>query len=459
VADVIAVRRPRRDGAAETLRDDLFPLAPPGPRLAIAVPAAVAAVALGTWISLARQTGVGALSTVWAEDASIFLEQALRHSAGEALLRAYSGYLHLVPRLAAEVAAALPLRFAPAVFSLTGALSAAVSGVVIWVAAAGHVRSPWIRAALGAAVVLLPASAYETLNSAALAQWHLVAAAWWVALWRPRTRAGTAGAAVWLATTAASSPLALALAPVLFVRTLLLRSPRDRLPVAAWALVCAVQVVVALSQPSPTPNAGSAADLARAYLSRVLVPAMLGVSPAQRARESFGVVAAVAAVLVVVLALAVAAGPRARHRLTALWLVGSGGAAFVAGAYTRGVAGVMAPLADGTVPTGASRLVVVPTLLLLGVVALALDRLTDRLAPAAGRALLLGAAALALAVTAADLRPLTVRSPGPDWTDELDEAVAACRGGADEAELRASPLTSDFAAEVDCAVLAPQAGR
>jgi len=90
------------------------------------------------------------------------------------------------------------------------------------------------------------------------------------------------------------------------------------------------------------------------------------------------------------------------------------------------------------------------------VVALALDRLAARLAPAAGRALLLGAAVLALAVAAADLRPPTVRSPGPDWAAELDEAVAACRGGAVEAELVASPLTSDFAAEVDCAVLMPR---
>lgn len=458
MAAATAPSRSRADRAADALRDDLFPLAPPGPRAATGIPAALAAVAVGTAVSLARQSGVPAMSAIWAEDASIFLEQALQMGPAEALLQAYSGYLHLVPRLAAEVAAALPLRFAPAVFALTGAVSAALSGVAIWVAAAGHVRSGWIRAGLGAAVVLLPASVYEALNSAALAQWHLAAAAWWLALWRPRSAAGAAGAALWLAVTAASSPLALALAPVLLLRWVLLRSCRDRLPVVPWAAVCAVQVVVALTQSSPTPNEGGALDLARAYLSRVVVPVVLGVEGAQLALGLVGGLAIVVAVAVVSLAIAGAAGPSARHRITALWLVAGSIAVFVAGAYTRGVAAVMAPLPDGTVPTSASRFAVVPTLLLLGVVALALDGWRTRLGATAGRALLAAAATLGVAVSLADLRPATDRSPGPEWAQEVRDGATACAAGDERVELTAGPITSDFALEVDCDVLERTAG-
>ncbi len=441
----------------DRLRDDLFPIAPPGSPASRAVPAALLAVALGTVVSVLRHSGVGALSSVWAEDASVFLQQALELGPLEALGRAYSGYLHLVPRVAAEVAAALPLRLAPVVFALTGAVAAAASGVAVFVASAGHLRSRAVRAALGAAVVVLPASVYETLNSAALAQWHLAAAAWWVALWRPRGPAGTVGATAWLALAASSSPLALALAPVLAVRVLVLRTWRDRLPALVWAAVCSVQVVAAFAQPSPTPAEGGAADLLRAYVARVAVPAVLGVQGAERGRELLGPLAAGAAVVVVLLALVAAAAPGSRHRFTALWLAGGSAVAFAAGVYSRGVAAAMAPLADGSVPTGASRFAVVPTLLLLGVVALALDRRPARVSPAVGRAVLAGSAAVALAVAVADLRPVTPRSPGPDWSQEVAEAAAACRSGDDATALDASPPSSQFRLELDCDLLAASA--
>lgn len=442
--------RSRLDRAAAELRDDLFPLAPDGAAARIAVPAGLVAVALGTLVSLLRQRGVPATTSVWAEDASVFLDQALRAGPLDAMLRAYSGYLHLVPRLAAEVATVAPLGFAPIVFALTGAAAAAASGVAVFVATAGHLRSRWLRAALGAAVVVLPAAAYETLNSAALAQWHLAAAAMWVALWRPRRLAGAIGSAAWLAVTAASSPLAFVLAPVLLLRVVLLRSWRDRLPVLAWGTVCAAQVVAALAQPSPTPAEGGALDLARAYLARVVVPAVLGVELADRARLLVGPAAAVAATGVVLVGLAVAVGPRALHRGTGLWLTAASVVTFSAGAFSRGVAAAMAPLADGSVPTSASRFAVVPTLLLLGVLALGLDRLCQRLPAAAAVTVLVCSGLLATVVVAADLRPTTDRSPGPRWSHELVEARARCRTGAVAAELDASPVTSDFAVEVAC---------
>ena len=80
----------------------LAPLFPPSPAAArprsaaVQLVASLAAIALGTVIMLARQSGVPAWRTLWAEDRDVFLPQALASSA-RSLVTPYAGYLELYP--------------------------------------------------------------------------------------------------------------------------------------------------------------------------------------------------------------------------------------------------------------------------------------------------------------------------------------------------------------------------
>src|SRR5690348_10935568 len=176
----------------------LFPQAPPAPA---AWPAAarvlgnLAAIALGTVVMLARQTGVPAWRTLWAEDRNIFLPQALSAPV-RSVFTPFAGYLQLYPRLIADVAVQFPLRDAAAGFAVAGALTASCVAVFVFHASSGHVHRPELRLLLAASVVLLPTALEEITNNAVNTTWYLLFGTFWALLWRPRSRWAMAFAAL-----------------------------------------------------------------------------------------------------------------------------------------------------------------------------------------------------------------------------------------------------------------------
>jgi hypothetical protein len=90
----------------------------------------VAAVVIGTFAQVIRLPGDAAYNTIWAEDGSVFLNQAINQGVLHAFTIPYAGYLHLVPRVLATVAALLPLQWAAAILGVGSALvvSLLVSG-------------------------------------------------------------------------------------------------------------------------------------------------------------------------------------------------------------------------------------------------------------------------------------------------------------------------------------------
>ena len=56
-------------------------------------------VVVASALQLVRAPGIPAWRVMWAEDATVFLSQALGRSFPEALGTTYAGYLHIVPRL------------------------------------------------------------------------------------------------------------------------------------------------------------------------------------------------------------------------------------------------------------------------------------------------------------------------------------------------------------------------
>ena len=137
---------------------ELFPLAPdtvpsePAER-AFSVVLQAVAVCAGAFALLSRVAGVPAWDCIYAEDYGVFLVQAL-HDPWH-LLVPYNGYLQLVPRLIGQFVSLLPLRAAAGAFAVIGTLIAAGCALFTYHASAGFIQSRVLRAALGAALVLL----------------------------------------------------------------------------------------------------------------------------------------------------------------------------------------------------------------------------------------------------------------------------------------------------------------
>ena len=194
---------------------------------------------------LLRIAGPSPLTTIWAEDRTVFLVQALAHP--WQLFASYAGYLELLPRLIAQLVSFLPLRDAAAAFAIAGAVVASAAALFVFHASTGHVRSPWLRALLAAAILLLPVAPLEIADSGVNTPWYLLFALFWAALWRPRSRRGMALAALVAFLAGASTPLALAMAPLLALRVVALPRLREQAVTVGLAAGLLLQLPVIAS--------------------------------------------------------------------------------------------------------------------------------------------------------------------------------------------------------------------
>jgi len=211
-------------------------------RVAMRVGLSVTALVAGCVTLLIRIAGRSPLTTIYAEDRTVFLVQAL--ASPWHLFASYAGYLQLLPRLIAQLVAFLPLPDAAAAFAISGAIIASAVALFVFHASAGHIRSAWLRALLGAAVLLLPVAPLEIADSGVNTPWYLLFALFWAALWRPRGRAGMAVATLIAFLAAASTPLAIAIAPLFALRIGALRRAREHAVTAACAAGLLLQVPV-----------------------------------------------------------------------------------------------------------------------------------------------------------------------------------------------------------------------
>ncbi len=197
-----------RPGELAVRREPLFPLAGRSrwPRPLLACGYGVGFVVLAA-VALARQAGVPAMQTLWAEDGLIFYTQSLAHSFWRTLITAYNGYDQLVPRLAIQLTKLAPVADVSAVVAISGAGGLAALGCLVFHMSRGHIASPALRGLLVAAMVALPLANVEMLNNLVNLPWWLFFAAFWALLWRPETWAGRVTAGLICCLAAASEPL------------------------------------------------------------------------------------------------------------------------------------------------------------------------------------------------------------------------------------------------------------
>jgi hypothetical protein len=171
-------------------------------------------------------------------------------------------------------------------------------------ASAAQVSSRWLRALIGLSVLLLPVAQLEIADNGVNSIWYLLVALFWAALWRPRTRAGAAVAAVVAFAAAASTSLGLLFAPLFVARAIVVpRRLREHAATAGWALGCLMQVLEILTSHVSRLTPHNPLDAVLYYAHEVLLPA-LGWQLSWHLRELLGLTGAtvlVGALIAVVL--------------------------------------------------------------------------------------------------------------------------------------------------------------
>jgi hypothetical protein len=301
------------------------------------------------------------IKALFAEDGPVFLNGALDHGFLDSLTTTYAEYLVVLPRLIGEIATIPPLRYAPEAMNLSAALLTAVSGLAVWVASAGLVRSAYLRALLVALVLVPPAAGLETVVSATNVAWYTSFAGFWLLLWRPETTWGAALGALLIFLSGLSSPVFFFFLPLAALRAIAVRDLCDGLIVGAYGLAMAIQlpVTLAINESDPTWTT----NILTTFLQRVVSGSALGLELSSEGWVEWGwpfLVAICIAVAAALIALAVRA---TSGRLFALLAVATSVAMFLASGYQRSLGDVMVWPTDFSTTLG-GRYAMIPALLL-----------------------------------------------------------------------------------------------
>jgi hypothetical protein len=389
-------------------------------------------------LALARQTGLPATDTLWAEDGAIFYSQAVAHSVWHTLAASYNGYGQLVPRLAVQLTGLGPLRDVPTVVALAGAVGVALLSCLVFHMARGHIASPGLRALLVGSMVLLPLAVVEMLDNLVNLPWWIFFAAFWALLWRPSGPGGRVVAAVVCLLAAASEPLVGLLLPLVAVRAVALRRWRDNSASAGLVLGLVYQLAVVLGA-----NGGRSfsrtglSSIPAAFGARVGLGWLTGLRGTDAIVHWDRPVAEVlgGAVYLAIVAAGLKLGDRRAQGFTVAVAV-LAPLCFAVPVWLRGAG----PYMQTAKSVGyAGRYAATPMLMLISAVLVLAGRLSARPAKPAhlrranpgGRYATLGAVALCCVLLvpawATDFRDRNGRSKGPAWQSRLPLALAQCR--------------------------------
>lgn len=445
------------------------PRAQPGPDVPglVAVVVALAAAAIGFVGALARQRDVPRYRTVWAEDGAVFGECALTDPFPPAcLVMPYDGYLHVVPRTLAWIAASLPPEWFSYSITAVAALALAACAFLVARAIAEGTSSPIAGLIAGVSLSLVYPAGAEVIGNVTNLPWVLFVASAAVLtcmlLGRPLGRLDAALVLL----TILSSPFGLVVVGVLALGLLLSSDRgrgRSRLLITATVLALVQLAMAFLSPRDPVPH-----------------PPITGLTPIEWFIE-----------------LVFVTGPFGGRGLVPGWMVGILAAAILAVLAWRGYRpagaassrssdrlGPWRPLlamltlgaAAATVFAGATYLnrhvtarydyVPAVAVVIAAVLGTALAaRSWSRSEPAGGRridgsvvAVLVVATVLAVGF-GSTFRVMTRASPGPSYPAVFREGARACEAGAEYAVIPISPLpagsvTTTWEMRIPCARIA-----
>lgn len=374
-----------------------------------------------------------ALRKFWAEDGTIFFQGARAEGPLSALFEDWAGYYHLLPRVAGEVSAAVPLRDASWANWLVVAAATAWCAATVFVSSRTWLENLPARLVLAAGVVLLPVVGVETIGNIANLHFIMLFPALLIAISKPRSRAEWINSVVFMLVTTLSTLETAVLLPLIAHRVLL-QHARPRLDniTLAWLVgsVLHFALVLATGPDREVAERTSLASIAFNYAKRVVFE---NFSPTSRAAGFIGTVLLVV-IGVVVLRAAQLAWSDDRHRallLVAVPLVGA--ALWVVLGWRLGY----------TTP----RYAVFPAMCLGWSLFVAVDVLCARPAapPWASRwGVSLLAAAVLIVSWLPHWSPPAYRRDGPTWHELLDTAARRCaEEGGDAVVVQVPPARAD----------------
>ncbi len=390
-----------------------------------------------TLLLLARQPGVAATRTLWAEDGSIFYADALARPFFPTLISSYNGYAQLFPRLAMGVVRYVPIADAASVIAVFGAAAVAGVALVVFHAARGLIPSVAGRVVLTGATVLLPLATIELLDNIVNVPWWLLFGCFWVLLWRPVSVGGKIVAFVGCFLAAASNPVAAVFLVVVAARALALPRLAEHWASVGLLAGLAFQVYPIVTG-TPAPTHSSAANLFPLLTTQVWVESLTGVQFANAVATDASYVGETLGVVVVVCVIAIAFGQRDRGvRALAVTSLLVGTLMFVFEAWYRG------PELYGP------RYAAVPVLLLLSalIAAVSSPSLTTRY-----RTAFVIVCFLALVPGwVLGFRFDNARSAGPLWGQQVQVATRSCARS--EMKTVVVTITPGWVMRVPCADL------
>jgi hypothetical protein len=388
---------------------------------------ATALAALTAVPVVALRLPVAGWDSLWAEDGALFLQQGLDQSPWQSFAVPYAGYLNVFPRLTSAVVTTLPLAAAGVAYTLLAAVAVVWVAWTVWTSSAGQMTSPWLRAVLASAVVLIPAGALEAAGNVSNSHFFLVVGAYWALVGRPRSLLATLSANGLVLMATLTDPICLGLLPLAVLRLACLREWRDRSVAVSYAAGMLVQVLVVLGTERPRGSSPELAEIVFAYGFRVVSPSFLGLGPTQAMVTDTGpapvgyVVALIAAVLTGGFALA------RNLRLPILAAAVASGAFWFVNALVS-LNGGYPPTGDGRlVLDAASRYTIIPSLLLLSAWILAAEGVLRRAGPRLRALVVLVAATPVVVFGVPDFRPdYSVRPELTPWSDVVEQAGEGC---------------------------------
>lgn len=392
---------------------------------------------------------------IWAEDGPVFLTAAETRPLSSAILEPYAGYIHVVPRLLAEVVTWFP---APWWALLVAVLACAVRTAIAcltYYATAGHIPGRAARGALAVVVVTLPLASVEMLGNLANLHWYLTYGAVVAAFWSPTTRGGRVAQTSTIAAAALSNPLALGVAPVVLVRWVVRRSLAEGVLLASTVVAGAVQLFAVAGAEREAMGILTDPAFVSVYGSRVAFGSVTGWSLAETAYTLRGAVKLIWVLEVVVLLTGIVT--RRSWAFTLGCVVASVGLYRALMDYLPS-GGSLLP--GSTLDVGYSaRYSAVPALLLLTALCSAAAGRRRRAPswearPARGAAVVLAACYLVGVVVG--VRPV-VQHVAPAWPVAVAAAERQCSEGATSGVARIAPFPP-WGMSIPCSTLDP-AGR
>ncbi|MCV2394169.1 hypothetical protein OEB99_07610 [Actinotalea sp. M2MS4P-6] len=364
--------------------------------------------------------------TLWAEDGRIFLQDAVHAAPGTTWLQGYDGYLHLVPRVVADLVSLLPAATWAVAMSAASCLIVGVGAGLVLVLTADVTSSVAARYALALLAVLVPTLPVEVLGNVANGHWFGLWALLWLLLYRPRTWAGAVGLAALTLVIALTDVQVVLLAPLALWRW---REPKNlAIRLALLAGVAAQAVTLALTPRHPSGSFPGLRNVVEGYVGDVVMPWFVGTSSGtgDAASATLTTLGATAAVLVVPFVIASVLLWRAGGRLRRVLAVALPAGSLLVWIVAIAINGVPAVLVE---PDGTEvvllRYTVMASLLLAAPLVLAAGSRLPR-----GRAARVVAAAVAVPLVVAVVlswRPVaTTRAPGPLWAPQVADAAVRC---------------------------------